>query len=136
MNDVPAPIAPARNLAESPSAKETRKTAAVARIARPSKPRFGRLATDCSDEILDFNDEIATAEKATPVSSFGKRKKSDSPPKPVEEPKAPRPYKRLVGTCDAPPRDRSRTRLAIEVCSPEEPDGGNRSDSGRLKEGA
>ncbi|PIL37108.1 hypothetical protein GSI_00800 [Ganoderma sinense ZZ0214-1] len=117
-NDAFALVAPARDLVgESPSAKETRKTSAVPSVARQNKPRFGRLATDCSDEILGFDDEISTVQKATPPSFLSKRKKSDSPPKPVGEPMAPRPYKRLV-----------------EVRRAEDPDGGSEDDSGRLEE--
>ncbi|KAM5540465.1 hypothetical protein V8D89_005923 [Ganoderma adspersum] len=120
LNDVSAQVAPEGNLpAKSPATKETRKTAAAAPVVGnlPNKPKFGRLATDCSDEILDFGDEIFAAQKPTSPSYLGKRKKSDSLPKPVEEPKVPRPYKRLV-----------------KVYYSEDPDGRNGNDNGRPKE--
>ena len=64
------------------------------------KPHFGRLATDCSDEILDFDDEQMTR-KGSPLSSLGKRSGSGTPPKPAEERSATKPIKRLVGgICD------------------------------------
>lgn len=60
-----------------------------------TKPRFSRLATDCSDENLDFDDED-NGKKPSP-SSLGKRSDPDSPPKPTAEHGAPKPFKRLVG---------------------------------------
>lgn len=100
VNDTSAHISPVSNLpAKSPATRELRKSPAVPEVVRraSNKPKFSRLATDCSDEILDF-DDVSTARRPTPPSSLGKRKKPDSPPKPVEELRAPRPYKRLVGT--------------------------------------
>ncbi|KAI1795189.1 hypothetical protein LXA43DRAFT_882234 [Ganoderma leucocontextum] len=97
-NDTSAHLTSAGNIpARSPATKETRKSPVVPPVVGPSsnKPKFRRLATDCSDEILAFDDELSTVRKPTPPSSVGKRKKPDSPPKLVEEPKAPRPYKRL-----------------------------------------
>ncbi|OBZ70439.1 hypothetical protein A0H81_09981 [Grifola frondosa] len=58
------------------------------------KPNFSRLAaTDCSDDIVDFEDDAAR--KVSPPVSLGKRDKMSSPPKALEIPSAPRPTKRL-----------------------------------------
>ena len=61
---------------------------------QPVKPNFSRLATDCSDEILDFDDDENGGRKSSPTSSLGKRTKPASPP--VDQ-GAPKPFKRLVG---------------------------------------
>ncbi|KAL7282377.1 hypothetical protein ACG7TL_003847 [Trametes sanguinea] len=58
-----------------------------------AKPKFGRLATDCSDEILDFDDESA-APKSSPL-SLGKRSKPNSPQMPAEAQVVSRPLKRV-----------------------------------------
>ncbi|RDX55571.1 hypothetical protein OH76DRAFT_1452530 [Lentinus brumalis] len=61
-----------------------------------AKPNFSRLATDCSDEILDFDDDHNVVSKPSPPSSLGKRNKPDtvSPMAPPDQ-GAPKPYKRL-----------------------------------------
>ena len=64
-----------------------------------TKPNFSRLATDCSDEILDFDDDHNPGSKPSPPTSLGKRNKPDTvSPKPVSEQGAPKPYKRLVSS--------------------------------------
>ncbi|TBU32816.1 hypothetical protein BD311DRAFT_736552 [Dichomitus squalens] len=63
-----------------------------------NKPYFSRLATDCSDEILDFDDDVLSMRKPTPPSSLGKRRKSKSPFKTADELQAPTPFKRLRST--------------------------------------
>ncbi|KAI0723262.1 hypothetical protein C8Q76DRAFT_646575 [Earliella scabrosa] len=60
---------------------------------QPVKPNFSRLATDCSDEILDFEDDENGGRKSSPTSSLGKRTKPASPP--VDQ-GAPKPFKRLA----------------------------------------
>ncbi|TFK91494.1 hypothetical protein K466DRAFT_643900 [Polyporus arcularius HHB13444] len=66
-------------------------------VAQPSgKPNFSRLATDCSDEILDFDDDHNVVSKPSPPSSLGKRNKPDTvSPMPPPDQGAPKPYKRL-----------------------------------------
>ncbi|KAI0650768.1 hypothetical protein C8Q79DRAFT_945109 [Trametes meyenii] len=74
------------------------KTPPTTRIAIPGPTRranFSRLATDCSDEILDFDDGSATTRKLSPLSSLGKRSKPNSPRQPVEGDVASKPLKRL-----------------------------------------
>ncbi|KAI9063290.1 hypothetical protein FKP32DRAFT_744668 [Trametes sanguinea] len=60
----------------------------------PAKPKFSRLATDCSDEMLDFDDEPA-APKSSPHTSLGKRSKPISPPIQAETQVVSRPLKRV-----------------------------------------
>ncbi|RPD81149.1 hypothetical protein L226DRAFT_542362 [Lentinus tigrinus ALCF2SS1-7] len=95
---VPAmsPAAPAA-LVHSPVAQVTlAKDVVNAGGQAAAKPKFSRLATDCSDEILDFDDDPTVVRKPTPPSSLGKRNKPDSrSPKLAPDQGAPKPYKRL-----------------------------------------
>ncbi|KAI0677576.1 hypothetical protein C8Q78DRAFT_1003352 [Trametes maxima] len=78
------------------------KTPPTTRIAIPAPTKrgnFSRLATDCSDEILDFDDGSAAARKLSPLSSLGKRSKPSSPTQ-----------QSLAG--DAPPKPLKRLRTA------------------------
>ncbi|KAI0832374.1 hypothetical protein BC628DRAFT_1414680 [Trametes gibbosa] len=61
--------------------------------SQTKKPNFSRLATDCSDEILDFDDDHG-ALRISPTSSLGKRGKSNTPPQPPDVQNAPKPLKR------------------------------------------
>ncbi|KAI0375592.1 hypothetical protein BV20DRAFT_1047883 [Pilatotrama ljubarskyi] len=56
------------------------------------KPKFSKLATDCSDEIADFDD--TAPRKSSPLSSLGKRDKASSPPKNDDSQVARKPVKR------------------------------------------
>ncbi|KAI0327140.1 hypothetical protein GY45DRAFT_1355911 [Cubamyces sp. BRFM 1775] len=56
------------------------------------KPNFSRIATDCSDEILDFDDEPG---ESGPASALGKRTKPSPPPRQVDDTTPANPLKRL-----------------------------------------
>ncbi|KAI0719599.1 hypothetical protein C8T65DRAFT_716396 [Cerioporus squamosus] len=111
-----APVAVSHDsLAQVTPAKQTHTPKALPQISlagvvQPSvKPSFRRLATDCSDEILDFDDDQNTVRKLSPPSSLGKRSKPDTvSPRPVPEEGASKPYKRLRASTrktDAPQTD-------------------------------
>ncbi|KAH9853516.1 hypothetical protein C2E23DRAFT_108880 [Lenzites betulinus] len=78
-----------------PEQTQMRKSPATGAVVQPQtrKPMFSRLATDCSDEILDFDDDHG-ALRFSPTSSLGKRGKSHSPPQHPDVPAAPKPLKR------------------------------------------
>ncbi|KAI0638145.1 hypothetical protein C8Q77DRAFT_1048544 [Trametes polyzona] len=61
------------------------------------KPNFSRLATDCSDEILDFDDEPGP-QKSSPSSTLGKRSKPGSSPDHREQQAGGKPTKRVRAT--------------------------------------
>ncbi|KAL6309669.1 hypothetical protein BKA93DRAFT_821394 [Sparassis latifolia] len=64
------------------------------------KPIFSRLATDSSDEILDFED--GATHRLSPAVKLGKRDNMSSPPKDTEARSIPRPSKRLRATTRKP----------------------------------
>ncbi|KAH9951625.1 hypothetical protein B0H21DRAFT_684427 [Amylocystis lapponica] len=63
-------------------------------VPATSKPMFSRLATDASDDIIDFEDESAIR-GLSPAMLLGKRDKMGSPPA-AATPSTSRPSKRLV----------------------------------------
>ncbi|KAI0750729.1 hypothetical protein C8Q80DRAFT_1153650 [Daedaleopsis nitida] len=98
-DSAPARVTPAKEAPASKAATHSRHiTLLSANAARTesAKPNFSRLATDCSDEILDFDDENNDGQKSSSP-SLGKRSKSDAPLEPVVEQGqgAPKPFKRL-----------------------------------------
>ncbi|KAI0353620.1 hypothetical protein OH77DRAFT_1438040 [Trametes cingulata] len=86
-----APRAEVPQSSKTPALKAT-PLAETTALDRTQKPRFSRLATDCSDEILDFDD--AAPRKSSPLSALGKRDKPSSPPKNDDSQVASRPSKR------------------------------------------
>ncbi|OJT04146.1 hypothetical protein TRAPUB_5191 [Trametes pubescens] len=78
-------------------ARKTPPTAVTTTYAK--KGGFSRLATDCSDEILDFDDD--GVRKPSPTSSLGKRSKPGTPPQQPDAQTIPKPLKRLVNTSQA-----------------------------------
>ena len=76
---VPAPVAP-------------RTPAATSSSRAPEKPKFGRLARVCSDEIEDFE---PPAVLTSSPSKTGKRDQAERPPTPCAQ-SPPRPAKRQV----------------------------------------
>ncbi|CDO71265.1 hypothetical protein BN946_scf184908.g22 [Trametes cinnabarina] len=65
--------------------------------SHPAKPKFSRLATDCSDEILDFDDEHK-GRKTSPPTSLHKRNKPSSPHEEADVHNLTRPLKRVRTT--------------------------------------
>ncbi|KAI0771580.1 hypothetical protein BD413DRAFT_475623 [Trametes elegans] len=103
-SNIPTGVLPAAQTASAhtpmPTAELVRKTPPEAKAVgavQAKKPNFSRLATDCSDEILDFDDEHAGHGPGS-ATSLGKRTKPSSPLNNDGGPVIPKPLKRLRTT--------------------------------------
>ncbi|EIW62000.1 uncharacterized protein TRAVEDRAFT_44832 [Trametes versicolor FP-101664 SS1] len=97
--------------------RKTPPTAGAATYAK--RGNFSRLATDCSDEILDFDDD--GVRKPSPTSSLGKRSKPSSPPQQADAHGIPKPLKRLRTTArkaEAADNDTSVSATSKRVVQP------------------
>ncbi|KAI9001055.1 hypothetical protein BD414DRAFT_405053 [Trametes punicea] len=62
-----------------------------------AKPNFTRIATDCSDEIVSFDDEVVRVRRVSPPSSLGKRDKPSSSSRLIDTRPNHKAPKRVVG---------------------------------------